>query len=164
MWGYFDFAFLFLPLSLIQWSWFRVLATLINTQATIMVRSQHICINTMHHIYFNSSFCWFQILSNGNSFSLLIWELGMLQSGGVSTWEVQCPNFEGENSRTSVNWLCLARAMLKALFGERRFSSAKRLRSFIGQRWRLCTVSSLEASLLETWTSHVVMVVFVLLL
>jgi hypothetical protein len=40
-------------------------------------------------------------------------------SGGDSTGEVQGPTLHGENLRSGLNWLCLAIALLKALFCER---------------------------------------------
>jgi hypothetical protein len=39
-------------------------------------------------------------------------------SGADSTGEVQGPTLQGENSRSGLNWLCLAIALLKALFYE----------------------------------------------
>jgi hypothetical protein len=38
------------------------------------------------------------------------------ESWGGSIGEVQSPNFQGENPRSDLNWLCLAIALLKALF------------------------------------------------
>ena len=38
-----------------------------------------------------------------------------MASGGDSTGEVQGPNFQGENLRSGLNWLCLAMTLLKAL-------------------------------------------------
>jgi hypothetical protein len=37
-------------------------------------------------------------------------------SGGDNTSEVQSLSFQGENPRSNINWLCLAIALLKALF------------------------------------------------
>jgi hypothetical protein len=42
-------------------------------------------------------------------------------SGGDSIGEVQGPTLQGENPRSGLNWLCLAIALLKALFCERTF-------------------------------------------
>uniref|UniRef100_A0A8R7TJU1 Uncharacterized protein n=1 Tax=Triticum urartu TaxID=4572 RepID=A0A8R7TJU1_TRIUA len=39
-------------------------------------------------------------------------------SGGDCTGEVQSPTSQGENVRSSLNWLCLAMTLLKALFRE----------------------------------------------
>jgi hypothetical protein len=39
-------------------------------------------------------------------------------SWGDNIGEVQSPTFQGENPRSDLNWLCLAMALLKALFGE----------------------------------------------
>jgi hypothetical protein len=44
------------------------------------------------------------------------------------------------------------------------FLQGEDLRSMIGRRRRLCTLFFLEASLLESWTSGVVLAVLVLLL
>jgi hypothetical protein len=63
-------------------------------------------------------------------------------SEGDNTREVQSPTLHGENPRSGLDWLCLTITLLKTLFYERWFSP--------GWRWRrLCTVSFLEASLLE---------------
>jgi hypothetical protein len=42
-----------------------------------------------------------------------------MASGGDSTGEVQGPTLQGENPRSSLNWSCLAIALLRALFVER---------------------------------------------
>jgi hypothetical protein len=38
------------------------------------------------------------------------------ESGGDNTGEVQSPTFQGENPRSSLNWLCVAMALVEALF------------------------------------------------
>jgi hypothetical protein len=38
------------------------------------------------------------------------------ENRGGSTGEVQGLTFQGENPRSSLNWLCLAMVLLKALF------------------------------------------------
>jgi hypothetical protein len=42
-----------------------------------------------------------------------------MKSGGDGTGEVQGLILQGENPRSGLNWLCLAIALLKALFCER---------------------------------------------
>jgi hypothetical protein len=42
-----------------------------------------------------------------------------MASGGDGTGEVQGPTLQGENPRSGLNWLCLAIALLRALFCER---------------------------------------------
>jgi hypothetical protein len=49
-----------------------------------------------------------------------------MASGGDSTGEVQGPTLQGENPRSGLIWLCLAIALLRALFYERElFSGVK---------------------------------------
>jgi hypothetical protein len=38
------------------------------------------------------------------------------ESGGGNTGEVQSRTFQGENPRSSLNWLCVAMILLDALF------------------------------------------------
>jgi hypothetical protein len=37
-------------------------------------------------------------------------------SGGDNTWEIHSQNLQGEYTRSGLNWLCLAMALLKILF------------------------------------------------
>jgi hypothetical protein len=48
--------------------------------------------------------------------SALLSDLLGVESGGGNTSEIQSLTFQGENPRFGLNWLCLAMALLKALF------------------------------------------------
>jgi hypothetical protein len=56
-----------------------------------------------------------------------------MRVGGDITGEVQSPTLHGENSRSSLNWLCLAMTLLKALFVSEDFLQGENLRSMIGR-------------------------------
>jgi hypothetical protein len=70
----------------------------------------------------------------------------------IWTWEVHSLIFQGENSRSDFNWLCLAMSLTRCwryYFESEDFLEGENLRSLIGRRWCLCSVPFLEASLLE---------------
>jgi hypothetical protein len=79
--------------------------------------------------------------------------LGDSYSSGIGKWGRKCrrsskPTLKGENQRPGLNWLCLV-ALLKTLFCERGLSPRLIPMIYDGRQWSLCTVSFLEASLLE---------------
>lgn len=84
-------------------------------------------------------------------------------NGGDNTEEVQSLTFQSENSRSGLNWLCLAMALLKTLFCERVLWN---LRSMIGrqQRTACALFPSWMCRFWRNWTSGAVLVVLVLLL
>ena len=55
--------------------------------------------------------------------------------------QVPSQDFQGENLRYSLHWLCLAIALLKVLFWELGLLQSEDLKSWIGQRQCLCTPS-----------------------
>jgi hypothetical protein len=68
------------------------------------------------------------------------------ESVGVSIGEVQSSTFQGENPRSGLNWLCLTMILLEASFESGDYLQGRNLKSFVGRRWRWCTVHFLEAS------------------
>jgi hypothetical protein len=70
-------------------------------------------------------------------------------SGDDCTGEVHSLIFKGESPRSGLNWLHLAMSLSRYCFESEVFLQGENLRSMIGRRQRLCTVTFLEASLLE---------------
>jgi hypothetical protein len=111
-----------------------------------------------YHWRFESLHCW------GNCLVFWVSEQ-QYESGGRITGEVQSLTFQGENPRSGRNWLCLAMALLKALFWERGLSS--RWKPKIIDRATMALVHcfpSWRHRFWRAWSSDVVLVVFVLLL
>jgi hypothetical protein len=86
-------------------------------------------------------------------------------SGGDNTREVRSLNFQDENSRFGLKWLCLAMVLLKTLFSERGLSPGwKPVIYDQGDDDACALLSSLRRRFLRKWIYGAILVMFGLLL
>jgi hypothetical protein len=96
---------------------------------------------------------WFVIWSNS------------IVSEGNNTGEVRSLNFQGENPRSGLNYLCMEMTLLKALFLlARTFSRVKTSDLWPSDDGACVLFFSWRRRFWRSWTSGVVLVVLVLLL